>query len=206
MEESGKGQRKRKGKSGEPSSSTSNTLVECTVGELDTDRAGETIQEPVQENFRIENKKIPESKYMKKKKEAVSKATAQDISNIILLVSGVIASVTSPVWVVSPKEAQDISAPLTNILERYNLLEKVTNCSDWTGLTIALGMTFIPKIIAQMNMKKEAEKNVKEKSGNGDIGTQHAQNKRHDISENTHGNVGFSSIGENNLPTYGNYF
>jgi hypothetical protein len=61
-------------------------------------------------------------------------------------------------WQVSSDEAEQVSKPLSNILKKANLLEKVSNVSDGAMLIIALATISIPRIIISQQTKPKESK------------------------------------------------
>lgn len=118
-----------------------------------------------------------ETKSNKKSNEFVS-----DISTFITTTFGFASMKFGEHWQVSNDESMTIAKPLCNILEKYDLLEKVSSVSDPVSLVIATATIVVPRIvISQMNKPKPKEEVLK---NNGGYSSDQKRNNNTSVSEN----------------------
>lgn len=97
----------------------------------------------------------------KSKKSASSITVGQaEINSLIVGVFSLVALKGGEHWAVSPDEAESISKPLSNVLEKMNMVEKVAEVSDGAMLLIATAMLIIPRVMitAELNKNKKVSK------------------------------------------------
>jgi hypothetical protein len=86
-------------------------------------------------------------------------------AEISALISGMFSLVAlkgGEQWNITTDEATQVSKPLSNILQKMDYLEKVSNVSDGAMLIMAMGMLLIPRIIITSSIsKKKKGKGVK---------------------------------------------
>jgi hypothetical protein len=104
------------------------------------------------------------------KKEKETKLKTSDISPLISTVFSLVSLKAGEHWSLSDVEAESISKPLCNILDKLNLTEKVSNLSDGAGLVLALIVIVAPRVMISASLKKETKEKVIEKNGGGELG------------------------------------
>jgi hypothetical protein len=84
----------------------------------------------------------------------------QDVSYLIQGVFSLVSLKAGKHWEVSQDEAGEISKPLTNIFEKMDILDKVSNVSDAAMLSMAIISIMLPRVIisAQLSKMKKQEK------------------------------------------------
>jgi hypothetical protein len=104
----------------------------------------------------------PKRKYKKREKKEEKKESLTSSKDVQLLIDGIFTVVSlkgGEHWKLSKIESEQIAQPLTNILEKHNLLEKVGNISDGMALVIATISIVIPRILIS-KMQKPTNKKV----------------------------------------------
>jgi hypothetical protein len=107
------------------------------------------------ENLEAGEYNTPKPKTPKKLSQKKIDDTVTDFSNILLTITGITGALVSPVFIISENEAVSIAKPLTNILNRYNLLEKIASTSDVLTLVATLAIIFVPRTINYVKQKKQ---------------------------------------------------
>ena len=124
--------------------------------------SGEGIQ-GVPELVVIDPEKIPaqDNKPKKKKKKPTKKEVQlrelqQNIQ--VLLIGGfeLLSKRAGSHWAISVEESEKIAEPLTRILDRMEVSEKLTAYSDYITLTAAVAITVLPRVIVSVEMKKQS--------------------------------------------------
>lgn len=109
----------------------------------------------------------------KKAKKQSKKASIIEKNNITALVSGLFAIVSLRAgedWQISQAEAESISNPLCNMLEKMDIAEKVANVSDGAVLLVALFTIIAPRMITAMSKKKlKEQEKIKQVTGGSHI-------------------------------------
>lgn len=165
----------------ESTASTANTKegtgADTTAGTGADTTAGE--RKPAEKSNKIpvlkEPKKVPiepqeqepepEEKPRKKRvtKKQKTDANVENISGLLVSVSGVIASRPNmSYWKISEAEAQTIAEPLQKVLENYSMSEKLGKYADHIALATACCTVFAPRIVMSVSMEKERRKKEKE--------------------------------------------
>lgn len=102
----------------------------------------------------------------KKKKPAPKVSSAQEamkqvsenLSQLIVAVSGIVSLRAGSHWAISAQEAQAVAEPASRIMARHNLIEKVAQSSDYVALAIAAGTIVVPRLIVHNNQKPQGVK------------------------------------------------
>lgn len=166
---------------GESTASTAGTEEGTGTGTDTTTGTGTTAGErkPIEKNDEIpvlkEPKKVPmepqeqetqpEEKPRKKRvtKKQKTDANVENISGLLVSVSGVIASRPNmEYWKISDVEAQTIAEPLQKVLENYSMSEKLGKYADHIALATACCTVFAPRIMVSVSMEKQKRKKEKE--------------------------------------------
>lgn len=118
----------------------------------------------------------PKTKKKATKKKALSaKDKNSQIKDIQALIEGVFSVVSIKAgehWRLSPEESKQIAEPVSNILERYDLLKKVSEISDPVALVVAATTIIAPRfIISQMDAKQKKAKVILQNGGGKVEGT-----------------------------------
>jgi hypothetical protein len=122
-----------------------------------------------------------------KKKE--TKLASKDITPLLMTVFSLVSLKAGEHWSLSDEEADSISKPLVNILDKLDLTEKVSNMSDGAGLVLALIMIVAPRVMISATKKKETKKEIIERNGGTGDG------KVRDFTRNDNGNTGNGNKG-----------
>ena len=91
---------------------------------------------------------------------------AGEISALIVGVFSLVGMKAGEHWNLTVEEADSVSKPLSNILDKLNLTEQVASVSDGAMLVLALAMITIPRVMitASFAKSKQATKEEKIKS------------------------------------------
>jgi hypothetical protein len=146
---------------------------------------------------------LPENKENKKpKKPPVKKLTKNKTDEIKQMTTGILMSGFALIsiragehWNLSEDEANSISSPLINILNKYGAFRKVTNNMDIILLAGAIWGTIIPRALISydmMKLKKDNEVNDIDK-----IRKKKDETSRSDKRNSANGNEGNQSSHEN---------
>jgi len=148
----------------------------------------------------------PKRKYKKRKtKKDEEKNSSEDIQKLLEGVFSVISLKAGQHWQLTPAESKQIADPLSNILEKHNLLEKAESMSDGVALIVACVSIVLPRIlISKMNKPAKIKEVMK---NNGAINTRKTSDKSSESSTSTttksRNNAGNSDKGAE--PTLGEY-
>jgi hypothetical protein len=104
------------------------------------------------------------------KKEKETKLNSNDIAPLVSTVFSLVSLKAGEHWSLSDAEAESITKPLCNILDKLNLTEKVSNLSDGAGLVLALIVIVAPRVMISASLKKETKEKIIEKNGGGELG------------------------------------
>lgn len=130
-----------------------------------TGTGGETSGEGIQgvpELVVIDPEKIPAQDNKPKKKKKLTKKEVQlgELQqNIqVLLLGGfeLLSKRAGSHWIISVEESEKIAEPLTRILDRMELSEKLAAYSDYLTLTAAVAITVLPRLMVSAEMKKQS--------------------------------------------------
>lgn len=110
-----------------------------------------------------EKKPENEKEKPKQTKKSSNKEIAGLISTGLQMGFGLIATRAGEHWIISNEEAESISKPLTNILSKYDLTNKLNDNMDSIALIVACGTTFIPRILLQIEINKQKNKKEEKK-------------------------------------------
>lgn len=131
-------------------------------------------QEPPLEIPQIENESPKKEVKKEVKKEIKDKPSAKDIKEIKSMASavlqagfGILGTRAGEHWNISEDEAKSISSPLVNILNKYDLFQKVSKNSDALSLVVAVGTVIIPRSMIQYELIKQKRKEKKENEKRG---------------------------------------
>lgn len=122
---------------------------------------------PIAIDGKSEEAPKPKRKYKKREKKTDKKETT-DIKDVQMLIEGIFTVVSlkgGEHWKLQSKESEQIAIPLTNILEKNNLIEKVGNVSDGMGLIIACISIVVPRLLISKMQKPNKTREVLEKNG-----------------------------------------
>jgi hypothetical protein len=106
-----------------------------------------------------------ESKTPNKENENKSIDNTKDIQMLIEGTFAIVALKAGQHWVVSPAESIQIAKPLSNILNKYNLADKVSTVSDPIALLIACGMIVFPRLMIGKMTDEKKQKEVLKNNG-----------------------------------------
>jgi hypothetical protein len=97
------------------------------------------------------------------KKVDNSKIGVSEINSMLCGIFGLVALKGGEHWNITPEEANSVSVPLTNILDKLNITERVANVSDGAMLCVAAATITIPRILItnEINKSKKLTKNEK---------------------------------------------
>ena len=130
-----------------------------------TETGGKTFGEGIQgvpELVVIDPEKIPAQDNKPKKKKKLTKKEVQlgELQqNIqVLLLGGfeLLSKRAGSHWIISVEESEKIAEPLTRILDRMELSEKLAAYSDYLTLTAAVAITVLPRLMVSAEMKKQS--------------------------------------------------
>jgi hypothetical protein len=103
----------------------------------------------------------------KESKKAETKVNLKEVKNtataVLQTVFGVVASRAGEHWNISKDEADNITTPLVNILNKYDMFKKVTKNMDSINLVMAIGAFAIPRAMVQMEIIKQQKEEKKKK-------------------------------------------
>lgn len=95
-----------------------------------------------------------------KKKESVLPAEQMDA--LIVSLSGIVAARPNcQHWQISEQEAHTVSVPLCNILDKYEVFNKVGEHSDAVALVVAAASIVIPRAMISVAQVKEEKKHAR---------------------------------------------
>ena len=100
----------------------------------------------------------------KSSKGKATKAELKDLSsNIQVLLSTTFELVSQRAgehWKISPEEAKGISDPLASIINRHDLSDSASEYGDYIALSLAVGITVIPRVIFHQELKPKGGKPI----------------------------------------------
>lgn len=102
-------------------------------------------------------KKTPSKPRSRKKKPAKKpdiSVNAKDLNPILMGAFSLIGSKFGTHWNISEEEATAVTQPLVKVLEKMDLLEKVSNISDGAMLVVGCGSIIIPRLLVQQEIIK----------------------------------------------------
>lgn len=108
--------------------------------------------EKPKEKKKTDTKKKKQTK--EQRKAAELKELAGNLSVLIKTGFDMAAMRLGDVWEVTEEECKKIADPLARILNRYGVLEKAAEYSDFAALVMATGSVVIPRYLIYMEMKK----------------------------------------------------
>lgn len=124
--------------------------------------SGEGIQ-GVPELVVIDPEKIPaqDNKPKKKKKKPTKKEVQlgelqQNIQVLLLGGFELLSKRAGRHWIISVEESEKIAEPLTRILDRMEVSEKLAAYSDYLTLTAAVAITVLPRLMVSAEMRKQS--------------------------------------------------
>jgi hypothetical protein len=132
---------------------------------IGTDKEKIILGLPLVEEAPIKKKRAP--------KKAAKKSSLEDaslqIAVLLKTVSDISALRVGKQWSLSAEEAQAIATPLTSIMDRHNMLDKMGEYGDWIALGVAVSVAAAPRVMYTLELRKarriaipkEAAKNVK---------------------------------------------
>jgi len=154
------------GATSNPSASTAGSTTGTGTGTGEPGTGGKTTGEGIQgtpELVVLDPEKIPaQDNKPKKKKKKPSKKDVQMgelQQNIqVLLLGGfeLLSKRAGSHWAISVEESEKIAEPLTRILDRMEVSEKLAAYSDYITLTAAVGITVLPRVMVSAEMKKQS--------------------------------------------------
>lgn len=91
-----------------------------------------------------------------KKKEPEPSFNAEQISALIMTASGIIASRPGmEIWALRPEEANQLSAPIANMVEKSEKLKNMGEYADAIALVTASLMIFAPRAVVYADQQKK---------------------------------------------------
>jgi len=136
-------------------------------GILDKENSGLSVQlEPkaiIVDVEGIENEteaSIPQPKTKRKYERKATSSSSQstvDVDGMVQGVFGLLALAVGSEWIITPNESKMLSEPLTRILNKYDLAERIGTASDGFLLLSASAMIVTPRILVTMQKKKEKQ-------------------------------------------------
>lgn len=89
-----------------------------------------------------------------------------DLSMLLTSLFGVVSLKAGGHWSINKEEADSIAKPLSNIFNKYNLVDKVNSVSDPLALIIATGTIVAPRVLmTKISKEKKIEKTIKNNGG-----------------------------------------
>lgn len=153
-------------------------ILQSTLVEQDTPKE---VSVSLLDSETVKTDKPKTKKKTTKKKALSAKDKNSQIKDIQALIEGVFSVVSIKAgehWRLSPEESKQIAEPVSNILERYDLLKKVSEISDPVALVVATTTIVAPRlIISQMDMKQKKAKVILQNGGGKVEGTTSTDNR-----------------------------
>jgi hypothetical protein len=106
---------------------------------------------PAQDNKPKKKKKKPS------KKDVQMGELQQNIQVLLLGGFELLSKRAGSHWAISVEESEKIAEPLTRILDRMEVSEKLAAYSDYITLTAAVGITVLPRMMVSAEMKKQSQ-------------------------------------------------
>jgi len=136
------------------------------MGELEKENLVSNSPKPKIVEIEIPEMKKVKRNYTPRKTKTTTKKVESaigenEISSLLVGTFSLIALKGGDQWVITTDEAEQISKPLSNILKKIDVLDKVSNVSDGVMLCMALGMILIPRVLITVATKKEEKKDGK---------------------------------------------
>ena len=153
------------GANSNPGASTAGITTGTGTGTGGTETGGKTTGEGIQgvpELVVLDPEKIPAQDNKPKKKKKLTKKEVQlgELQqNIqVLLLGGfeLLSKRAGSHWIISVEESEKIAEPLTRILDRMEVSEKLAAYSDYLTLTAAVAITVLPRMMVSAEMKKQS--------------------------------------------------
>ncbi len=153
------------GANSNPGASTAGITTGTGTGTGGTETGGKTTGEGIQgvpELVVLDPEKIPAQDNKPKKKKKLTKKEVQlgELQqNIqVLLLGGfeLLSKRAGSHWIISVEESEKIAEPLTRILDRMEVSEKLAAYSDYLTLTAAVAITVLPRLMVSAEMKKQS--------------------------------------------------
>lgn len=150
---------------GEGANSNPDTSTAGSTSGTGTGTGGKTTGEGIQgvpELVVLDPEKIPAQDNKPKKKKKLTKKEVQlgELQqNIqVLLLGGfeLLSKRAGSHWIISVEESEKIAEPLTRILDRMEVSEKLSAYSDYLTLTAAVAITVLPRLMVSAEMKKQS--------------------------------------------------
>lgn len=133
--------------------STESSVNPTTRGNTGTDTEINSIGESINEI-----PVIKEVKKERKKRETKGDDLTSNIKMLLETVFSVSSNFIGEHWKIEESEAEAIAVPLTKVLKKLNIADKVANVSDGFALVTAVGVVTIPRIIITVNDMKEKKR------------------------------------------------
>jgi hypothetical protein len=143
------------------SSKVKNKCKECINSEQREYRKRKKIEQdkPIEVPLPNEEKKEKSKKTVKKLTKNKTEEIKQMTSGILMSGFALLSTRAGEHWNLSEDEANSISSPLINILNKYGAFRKVTNNMDFILLAGAIGGTIIPRALISYELLKQKKDN-----------------------------------------------
>lgn len=173
------------------------------IVKIEIPKLNENIEKPAKRQYNKRNKNVENlnqnSNTNSKKSGKNNSDDYENISTLIKTGFTVVSLRAGEQWNIDDNEANSIAKPLSKILEKYNLIEKLEKVSDPVALIVATGTVVMPRLIMTLNLNKEKEGEKKKNDANSTNGIQRTEQERNNVGNDT--NVNSSSV----EPTTANY-
>lgn len=131
-------------------------IVEITLPESNTPPA----EPKPKRKYKPREKKAPATPA---KKVDPAKLGVNEVNSLLTGIFGLAAMKAGDHWSITEQEANSISQPLVNILDKMNITEKVANVSDGAMLVVAVATITIPRALISNEMMKQKKVTKEEK-------------------------------------------
>lgn len=99
------------------------------------------------------------------KKEVSKSEQVTQLDTVIQSAFSLIALKGGMHWMVTPEESKQLAIPLQNLIEKYDLTERVSAISDPMALVIASITIVVPRVILSQGLKPSKQKKILERNG-----------------------------------------
>ncbi|EIT6323209.1 hypothetical protein L2Q67_004714, partial [Salmonella enterica] len=88
------------------------------------------------------------------KKEVQQKEVAEQLTFLIKTTFDIASLRMGQMWALSQEEASKLATPISNIMARHNLTEKMGEYGDYISLAVTGAMVFVPRFMMWQQMKQ----------------------------------------------------
>lgn len=149
------------------------------------------VRVPGSDDVEVPAPEKPKRKKGGRKKKSAGSVDTTQVAALIQSFSKIAATRLGDHWVFSDEEALSIAEPLSRIMERHGVTEKLGEYADYIALLSAVTITVVPRMMVTREMAKREKPGVKGVIVHGD------QKTRNEGRTGTGGTAGATGAGAN---------